>query len=67
MGTKLYCEGEEHRQSIIRYSAKHHGQQHIFKGKSCFSMTVIPHSTTKKYKIVKSFTLKDAKRLKQNK
>jgi|Deesub1362A_J573_1020465.scaffolds.fasta_scaffold01023_26 hypothetical protein len=65
IGTKLYCEGENHRQNIITYSARHHGQQHIFKGKSCFSMTVIPYSATKKYRIAKPFTLKDAKQLKQ--
>ena len=64
VGRKLYCEGEEYKQTIIPYSAKHRGQQYTFKGKSCFSMIVIPYSSTKKYRIVKSFTLKDAKRLK---
>jgi len=64
-GTKLYCEGENHQQRIIRYSAKHRGQEHIFKGICCFSMVDIPYSITKKYKIAKSFTVKNAKKLKQ--
>jgi len=67
VGEKLYCEGEKEDSTIIPYSAKHRGQQHTFKGRSCFCMIEKTyHSATTKYKIAKRFTSKDAKRLKNS-